>query len=74
LLLDEILALRHVAADHLQRRRRSMRVTVSTSPGRRKSRTICSSFRPCVVVPLRFSARMVSQAAARNAASWIDKS
>jgi hypothetical protein len=45
---------------------------MSTSPGRRKSRTVCSASRPCVVVPLRFSARIVSQPAARNTASRID--
>ena len=42
-----------------------MRVTIRTSPARRKSRTVFSSSRPCVVVPLRFSARITLQPAAR---------
>jgi hypothetical protein len=38
---------------------------VSTSPGRRKSRMVCSASRPHHVVPLCFSARMVWQPAAQ---------
>src|SRR5262249_8773602 len=34
---------------------RSILVTMRTSPARRKSSTVCSSARPSVVVPLRFS-------------------
>jgi hypothetical protein len=45
-----------------------MRVTISTSPARRKSRMVLSSSRPLVVVPLRFSARMTAQPAAFSAA------
>jgi len=37
----------------------SMRVTVSVSPLRKKSRTVRSSSRPAVVVPLRFSDRIM---------------
>jgi hypothetical protein len=41
---------------------RSMRVTISTSPSRRKSSTVRnSSSRPSVVVPDRFSDRIVVQ-------------
>jgi hypothetical protein len=53
------------------RARRSILVTMSTSPGCRNSRTVRSASRPSVVVPLRFSARMTSHPAARSAASWI---
>src|SRR6266446_9777002 len=45
------------------RARRSIRVTINTSPLRRKSRTVRNSSRPCVVVPDRFSARMTSRRA-----------
>jgi hypothetical protein len=45
---------------------------ISTSPLLIKSSTARSSARPCVLVPLCFSARMTSQPAARRAASWID--
>jgi hypothetical protein len=51
------------------RAKRSMRVTISTSPWRMKSNTVRSSSRPAVVVPLRFSARTMSQPAARKADS-----
>ena len=44
------------------RARRSIRVTISTSPSRRKSSTVRSSSRPSVVVPDRFSDRIVPQA------------
>jgi hypothetical protein len=53
------------------RARRSMRVTISTSPFRKKSIKVRSSSRPAVEVPLRFSDRITSQPAALNAASWI---
>jgi hypothetical protein len=38
----------------------SMRVTIRTSPSRRKSRMFCSCSLPAVVVPLRFSDLMIS--------------
>ena len=56
------------------RARRSMRVTISTSPLRRNSSTVRNSSRPDVMVPDRFSARMTSQPAARKAACWIERS
>ena len=43
------------------RARRSRRVTIKTSPDRRKSSTVRNSSRPAVVVPLRFSERIKSQ-------------
>jgi hypothetical protein len=58
----------------MERARRSIRVTTSLSPLWRKSSTMRNSSRPAVVVPLRFSARMMSQPAAFNVAFWIDKS
>jgi hypothetical protein len=51
----------------------SILVTVSVSPGRRNSKIVCSSARPVVLVPLRFSERIISQPAAFNAASWISR-
>jgi hypothetical protein len=44
-----------------------MRVTISTSPARRKSSTVRSSSRPVAVVPLRFSERIKSQPVAQGA-------
>jgi hypothetical protein len=56
------------------RARRSIRVPMRTSPACRNSSTVRSASRPSVVVPLRFSARMTSQPAARSAISWIERS
>jgi hypothetical protein len=56
------------------RARRSIRVTIRTSPACRNSSTVRSASRPFVVVPLRLSARMTSQPAALSAASWIERS
>lgn len=51
--------------------RRSIRVTISTSPCRRKSSTVRNSSRPTVVVPLRFSARTPrSWLRARRTLGW----
>jgi ABC-type uncharacterized transport system ATPase component len=44
----------------IDRARRSMRVTMSASPGRTKSSSTCSSVRPSRRLPLAFSARMTS--------------
>ena len=51
-----------------------MRVTTSTSPLRRKSSSSCSSLRPALSPPLRFSARMTLQPAARSFSSWSVRS
>jgi hypothetical protein len=45
--------------------------TMSTSPSRRKSSTVRNSSRPCVVVPDRFSERIVVQPSRFRAATWI---
>jgi hypothetical protein len=52
---------------------RSILVT-STSPWRRKSRTVRNSSRPWVVVPDRFSERIVVQRSRFRAATWISRS
>jgi hypothetical protein len=46
------------------RARRSILVTISTSPASMNSRRVLSSCRPLVVVPLSFSERIFSQPAA----------
>jgi hypothetical protein len=50
-----------------------MLITIRTSPVRRKSSSVRNSSRPSVVVPLRFSARITPQPAARNADSSSDR-
>jgi hypothetical protein len=55
----------------MDRAKRSIRVTMRTSPALRKSRTVRSSVRPFVVVPLLFSALTTVQPAALSAATWI---
>lgn len=57
----------------MPRARRSILVTIRTSPLRRNSSTVLHSSRPLVLVPLRFSDRMTSQPAALSAASWISR-
>jgi hypothetical protein len=51
----------------------SILVTIRTSPDRRKSKIVCSSARPAVLAPLRFSERMTSHPASFSAASWISR-
>jgi hypothetical protein len=51
-----------------------MRVTISTSPFRRKSSTVRSSSRLAVLVPDLFSERMVVQPSRFRAATWISRS
>lgn len=46
--------------------RRSTRVIINVSPGRRNSINSCNSLLPVRLLPLAFSARMISQPAARR--------
>ena len=47
---------------------------MSTSPLRRKARSVSSSWRPSLLVPERFSSRMIVQPAAVSASPWMVKS
>ncbi len=58
----------------IDRASRSMRVTTSVSPERRKSSRICSSVREPRSVPDFFSDRMVWHPAALSAATWMERS